>query len=210
LIFPANRIVCNYGKEEGLYLIGARRVDDGYDYSHRYLQVLARYHEFPLVPIHEEKSIESLLPLIATEKGVEGWVIRFPDGFRVKVKTEEYVKLHKLVTNLTPSRIRDMMLVGNATLDDFLSQLPDEVHKEAMRMADDIRTYVDDEEKRLTALYQRLAPLAQDSRKAFALEVMAHHRDDSKYLFTLLDGRGIAHLILKSMELTDIEKEYDV
>lgn len=204
VIYPANRVVVNYGATEGLFLIGARRLD-GYDLPHAELAEIAGRFAFPLVPLEQVAHLAELLPLVASHTGIEGWVVRYPGGLRVKIKTAEYLRLHRLLTNLTPERVREVLLADTGALASFIMELPDEFQREAQALADAILARVAADEARLRAIFAGpLAPAAQESRKAFALAVTAQYQADAKYLFALLDGKAIRPLLLRALDVTTL------
>src|SRR5207249_3478205 len=56
----------------------------------------------------------------------EGFVIRFADGRRVKVKTEWYLQIAKIMSNLTPIAVWEVMRGGKVP-DSYLVQVPEEL-----------------------------------------------------------------------------------
>lgn len=199
IIYPENRIVLDYGDMEALVLIGARRLD-GYDYPHADLAAIATHYGFPLVALEPAASVHDLLPLLAESRGVEGWVVRFPGGLRVKVKTADYLRLHRLRSNLTPGAVRAALLADG--WEAFLVGLPDEFHREVTALAGAMRARVDAEEIRLRAIFAAVqAAVSDPSRKAFAIAVQTHYAAESPYLFALLDGRDVRALILQKLDL---------
>lgn len=59
----------------------------------------------------------------------EGFVIRFASGLRVKVKMEEYKRLHKIITGVTEKDILvDYLMPGN-DLDPLFERVPDEFYR---------------------------------------------------------------------------------
>jgi RNA ligase len=200
IIYPENRIVVNYGALEALVLIGARRLD-GYDYTYPELAGIAARYGFPLVGREPAQRIHDVVPLIETSTGVEGWVVRFPNNLRVKVKTADYFRLHRARFMLSPETVREALVAG--TWDAFMIGLPEEFHRESSAIAAAIRSLVAAEEARLRALFaEARAAVPDDSRKAFALYVQAHHRADGAYLFPLWEGRDIGPLLLRKIDLS--------
>lgn len=55
----------------------------------------------------------------------EGVVVRFKNGFRMKIKGEEYIRLHKIITNLSTIDIWEA-LKNNVDLSVFFEKVPDE------------------------------------------------------------------------------------
>ena len=202
IVYPANRVVLNYGDLEALVLIGARR-HDGADYAYAALAELAARYGFPLAPQTVIAGIHDLLPLIEQSTGIEGWVVRFPNGLRVKVKTADYLRLHHARFQLTPETVRTALLTG--TWEPLLLGLPEEFHPEALALAAAIRRAVAAEEERLQALLAEIrAAVSDETRKAFALYIRAQHLADQGALFALLDGRDIGPLLLRQLDLREI------
>jgi hypothetical protein len=59
-------------------------------------------------------------------KGMEGFVIRFHDGTRVKVKTEWYTTRAKIMSRMTPIALWEAMKDG-LVLKEFLVGIPEEI-----------------------------------------------------------------------------------
>lgn len=205
IIYPQNQIVINYRGEEALYLIGAITLD-GYDYPYAGLQEIAARYGFKLVAKAEFADIPGLLELAVSSSGVEGWVLRYANGMRVKVKTSEYLKLHKLVTNLSPARVRDALL-GN-DLRDLIKELPEEFRQQVETTAAFIESHVASEEARLRQLFAQYQPLAgegRDGRKAFAVAVAQNASPaDLPYMFALLDNKPIRPTLIGKFDLTTV------
>lgn len=123
-IYPENRIVINYGFS-GLFLLAI------YDYkgdevSYDSMQEWAKVAHVPLVPRLPFNSVAELLAnakmLTANE---EGYVLRFSDGTRVKIKGDEYCKLHRVISRITPLAIWEGLSSGDS-MEDIRRQLPEE------------------------------------------------------------------------------------
>ena len=69
-------------------------------------------------------SLEQVLDMAKTATGEEGWVIRFPDGHAVKLKSSWYLRLHRLKDDFeTEKFILDQLINGKT--DDLYSFLND-------------------------------------------------------------------------------------
>lgn len=206
IIYPENRIVLNYGQEQALYLIGSIDTDNGYESNYSDLQDIAKMFNLPVVQRVEGKTVEDLIPLVKTSTGIEGWVLRFPmTNLRVKIKTEEYLRIHRLVTNLTPARVHEVLSdCDDEVWRNFLISLPEEFRPEVLEMANTIITRVYHEENRLIKAFKNIKPLAAESRKTFALAAQQNYKPDMPYLFSLLDGKEIRPLLLKNLDLSTL------
>lgn len=100
IIYPDNRIVISYDFS-GLVLIGAYD-KYGEEYKRYQLEYLSDISNLRLAELFEFKSIDEMVRK-SKELSVneEGWVITFENGYKIKIKGDEYVKYHKIVTNFS-------------------------------------------------------------------------------------------------------------
>lgn len=118
IIYPENRIVVNYGDREELVLLAAIDRETG-------TETLPEIG-FPVVKRYD--GINDLGQLRALEEdNREGFVVRFRSGLRVKAKFAEYVRLHRLITEVSTLTIWEH-LRDNRPLDDLLERVPDEFY----------------------------------------------------------------------------------
>jgi hypothetical protein len=119
IIYPENRIVVDYGKDERLVLLSIINPEgnelaydeiemDGWDIVNRYDGV---------------NDYTKLKEMIAND--AEGYVIRFRNGMRMKIKGDEYVRLHRILTNFSTKDIWELLKNGEP-LEPFLDRVPDE------------------------------------------------------------------------------------
>jgi RNA ligase len=134
IIYPENRIVVDYGKEERLVLLGVmnRRgeefpyeemVDEGWD-------IVMKYKTWG-------EDWETLKKEISKDN--EGYVIRFSGGMRMKIKGDEYVRLHRILTNFSTKDIWEL-LRNNEPLESFLERVPDEFDVWVREVVRDLQT----------------------------------------------------------------------
>jgi RNA ligase len=121
IIYPENRIVCNYGDDEKMVLLGTYFKKNGKESQIDIYRDLG----FDVVTLHKTRgeNWESLKKKISNDN--EGYVIRFSKGMRMKIKGEEYVRLHKILTNFSTKDIWEL-LRNNEPLEPFLERVPDE------------------------------------------------------------------------------------
>lgn len=55
----------------------------------------------------------------------EGFVVRFASGFRVKIKGSEYLRIHRLVSRVTPVALWDLMNEGGS-FEEMRKDIPEE------------------------------------------------------------------------------------
>lgn len=80
----------------------------------------------------ERFSYSSVDELVAVAKKLshqtEGFVVRFENGYRVKIKSDEYVRIHRIVSDITPLGVW-RLLINKQGWDDtlFKQELPEEI-----------------------------------------------------------------------------------
>src|SRR5690349_13252136 len=123
IIYPENRIVLNYGDVDDLILLGARNVDDGAVWAAEDV-LMWKWRKTSTFPY---KTLQEALQA-APRTNAEGYVVYIPElDERVKIKQEDYVALHKIVTGLTKRRVWENMKNG-MSLEDMCEIVPDEWH----------------------------------------------------------------------------------
>jgi len=124
IIYPENRIVVDYGDEEKLVVIGGIHTETGEeipDSSLFWMQDAG----FEVVTTYKTWGEGYDLLKEEISKDREGYVIRFKNGFRMKIKGEEYKRLHKILTNISNRDIWEY-LKDNKPFDELLEKVPDE------------------------------------------------------------------------------------
>ena len=135
IIYPENRIVVSYGGDE-LVLLGAIHTMTGNEVDPDDLRHLPFRQP-------QEWRVESLDDLPKDVPNFEGYVVKFRTGLRVKVKLDEYCRIHRLVCDLTPRRIWENLSEGD-DIDSIIKGAPDELHKELDGLVSDLREQFDD------------------------------------------------------------------
>ena len=123
-IYPANRIVVRY-PVAGLFLLGGYRAD-GSELDYPSLQEVGTRLGWPVARRRAFAAVSELLALAKTlPTSEEGFVVRFANGLRLKVKGDEYCRVHRLVTGLSPLSMWEALQAGD-DLDAVRRQLPEE------------------------------------------------------------------------------------
>jgi RNA ligase len=111
LVGPSNKVVVKYPEDECRLL--SAYAADGREFTRKELESLD-FGGMKLVEVLAKASVSDLLA-IASELPLdkEGFVLRFPDGTRLKIKGGEYRRMHALISNLTPLAVWETMLEGD-------------------------------------------------------------------------------------------------
>lgn len=195
IIYPANRIVVDYGNFEGLALIGAIDRFTGRDLYYQELKVLADQYGFMQPQFHTFETIEDVLRLAAEiDANREGWVLRFAGDERFKVKGDAYKLAHKLLTGISFKRVLEAIAGG--VYEQMIGSVPDEFLTTIKAYKAEIDETVQQVQMQVHEAWLDGSELTD--RKQFALWVMKEHKDLSAYLFACYDKRSILPLIYKN------------
>jgi RNA ligase len=157
------------------------------------MYALGLRYRFVVPQVYSFNNVRDLIEATGTLPATaEGWVVKFSDGQRFKFKGDEYVEIHRLVTNATFRRV--LSSVANGTYDVMVSNVPDEFLIQVKAWRDEIEETVVSL-IRDTAMAFAIAP--KSTRKEFALWAKEHHPELMPYLFVMLDRKEIRPLILK-------------
>ena len=135
IIFPQNMIVVNYGGESRLVLLGVIKTDTGEETS---WDDLPTFDGWELVKRYDGISDYTTLKGMV-KNNQEGFVVRFSNGDRVKIKGEEYLRLHRIMTNLSTTAIWEVLSNGGdilSTLTDVPDEFYDKIHQYSKELMD--------------------------------------------------------------------------
>ena len=174
--------------EPGLYFLGATHTPTRKDLNPT--MFYGSWNGF--FPQLYKNSVDELLQQSNEIEGTEGWVVRYSNGLRLKIKTVWYLKLFRLISKLDTT-VKLRILTGD-TLDDLLVDVPEELQEEVQNIYNEIYTKVD---HRYTLIKDRFNLIGKcKDRKTFAQRVQ--NESDKSYLFKLLDGKDIKQDLLQA------------
>jgi RNA ligase len=126
IIYPENRIVVNYGDVEKLVLLGAIEVGSGVEVSRHTLEYFAAEIGSDIAKSYDGiKDYSTLKKMVKDNE--EGFIIRFSNGDKMKIKGEEYLRLHKIMTNVSTTAVWEV-LSSDGNFDELLKDVPDEFY----------------------------------------------------------------------------------
>lgn len=188
ILYPANRIVCDYGDRRELVFLDAinnATGEGGYSYP-EWIWECVRHHG--MVPLAD---------LVADERpNCEGYVVSFDSGTRIKIKHAEYVRLHKLITGVNARRIWEILKDGG-DLDSMLKGIPDELFQWIDSTVAALRDEYKAQAGSAKALFKGRPPAAD--RRATA-EYFQRSGGNTAVLFRMLDGKPYDDLIWKAIK----------
>lgn len=186
IIYPSNRIVVKYDDTD-LYLLATIDPETGFD-------VEADTLGFKTPRMFDGKTVDDLLS--HSEQNFEGFVIKYDSGLRLKVKLDEYIRLHRIVTGVNTKNIWEALMRGDP-IDEWLDKVPDEFY-----------TWVKAQVGAFNAAYLALETKAQEAydkykhldRKEFAIEIMNNHKDISHFAFNMYTNKPNNEAIWKALK----------
>jgi len=133
IIIHENRIVINYSFE-GLVLLSAYSTETGEEYTPQQLDRVAAECRGFKRPLYYSQPFKELLTVAESlPANQEGFVVRFSDGTRVKIKGAEYCRIHRLISDVTPLGVwRSMMACDD--LSKIRLKLPEEYRNDYDRI----------------------------------------------------------------------------
>ena len=137
IIHPETRVYLDYHGESCFIIIGAFDRQTLEDYSHPQLQQLSEWFGVPVAQLWQGKSLKALIELMQdrTIENQEGFVVKFSNGLRVKLKFQTYIG--KMVADkLSYTYLMNRMIKGN--LERMLETLPEEIYGTALNMLGEI------------------------------------------------------------------------
>lgn len=192
IVYPLNKIVVKYDYS-GLVLLGI--IDkSGLEYAADQLEKEASYLETRCAKLYNFNDMNSILKKAETlDLSEEGYVIRFKSGIRLKIKGDEYVRIHKLISKVTPLAIWEAMINGD-DLEELKKEMPEEMTK-------DISTIEAIFNKKLAAFVVEVETLYGNTKEKTDKELglyMSQHpeafagvefRTSKSYIFLMREGR---------------------
>jgi len=196
IIYPENRIVCNYGNEESLIVLSMISNASGKELDYSGLLLISEETKMPVVKrydgINDYKTLKSLI-----SKEREGYVVRFRNGFRVKIKGDEYVRLHRILTGFSNVDIWEY-LKDDKNLDELLDRVPDEFDSWVRNTIKDIKK----EYEKLDNEYKWIFKILMRSPKSESKKGFAEHAKNYKHsgiLFKMFEDKEYSHYIWKQI-----------
>ena len=191
-----NRIVLDY-PEDRLVLTAIRNNHNGAYIEHDALVNIAGRYGIDVVKAWSSEQVQkmgTLLDIIRQQEDMEGVVIRFYDGHMVKVKSDWYVKIHKVKSLL--GNERDVVaLVLNNQLDDLIPVLPMEDIEKINLFAGQLLLRID---WWAHALVTDMEIARRNDRKTFALAYAQNYNSMVRgIMFKLWDEKVDYHLTYK-------------
>lgn len=145
--------VVKYKKEqEGLYLIGMRDINTGVELPYDTIMNIANEHNIPTTKVFNKTLDQVMIELDdKSSDEAEGFVINI-DGYKVKVKYNDYVHIHKALSKLSSINLI-IRSIADGQYDDLLSKLPFAYHDDVKKVASIVFDYIRKTENTINEYY---------------------------------------------------------
>jgi len=189
IIYPENRVVVDYCGMEDLVLLAVIITETG-------VELPLKDIGFPVVKRYDGFSQFDEL-LANQDSSREGFVVRFESGQRVKIKFDEYKRLHKLLTGVSPKAIWEVLKSGS-DISKVIERVPDEFFKWVRETENDLRgafASIESEarsEMRYVGTRKELAEHFKTCRYPAVMFNMLDNRDYSETIWKLIKPSGKA------------------
>lgn len=183
IIYPENQIVIRYNEDKMVLLaimdpVEMQEVDPRSVNIPIHFDVVKHFKDLSLSDIITDMSRPDYC-------SSEGFVVIYDDVFgefiRVKFKYDEYVKLHRIVSDFKPESIIEL-LREKGNIDELIGSLPDEFKGEIEFIA---KTANFRKEQTLKALIAAFLSIATEDKKTFALENIKKYDEYKAILFEM-------------------------
>jgi RNA ligase len=178
--------VCDYGDDESLVVLSMINNASGKELDYNSLKLITDKTKMPLVKQYDGISdYESLKKNIKNNQ--EGYVIKFSNGSMCKIKGEEYVRLHRILTGFSNVNIWEYLKDGK-DLNELLDRVPDEFDMWIKETVKDLIFRFENIKKEYTWIYEHIMRVKNSTdRKVFA--EYANRYKHSSILFKMFDNK---------------------
>ena len=189
IIYPSNRIVVDYGSVQRLVLLAAVQTQTGVELDHTSVDWVDRAETYPATTLPEWlKSIDETESELNNH---EGFILKWPNGFRLKYKLADYVRLHRIITRIQAKDIW-ACLSEHQDLAQFLDSVPDEFYNWVKDTKLALETQYQAIETQCQSVFQDLgdrrqtALYFQTQKYPGVLFLMLDHRDYEQVIWKLI------------------------
>ena len=190
IIYPENRIVLDYGDREDIILLGiynriTLQEEELKDYGFPYLKPSQ----------YDGMNFKQLKDL--NMQNHEGFVIKFNSGKRIKIKFEDYVQLHGIITEFSNKKVWEMLRDGK-DINELIEIVPDEFFEKVKSVKEDLEKQFNNIKNKAIKISEEVKSFKE--RKEIALHLSKNHKDVMSIVFGILDNKKIDEHIWRMIQ----------
>lgn len=222
IIHPQNRIVCDYGDEKKMVLLGGYHTGSKEVVHDSILNGIALAFNFQRPNTYKFNSLKEVFQKIQKMPWTEeGYVVQLENGERVKFKSVEYLRVSSILSNLTPLTLWRNMENG-LVKKDFLMTLPEEFRSEVDKLSKYLENLYCDTESEIFDQYGKYRVKVENSlikegkdvvenfKAAFGKLIQKEKPKHWKAFFPILLDRSIDEYVMKYIRPKGNETEGDL
>lgn len=194
-VYPENRICVDYGNLEDLIALahidtrtGKDIAADIFDFGWEGLAATS------LVVGDIHKTVEWMKE--DPKENLEGYVFTWSDGTRIKIKYDEYVRLHSIIYSYSKRRVWECLSKGGDFME-LIDNVPDEFYNVVKTDVSDLNNEYETIKNTAISEFNRIKTIYMD-KKDFALAVKDHEL--KAILFKMWDDKVYADTIWKMIK----------
>jgi RNA ligase len=177
-VYPENKIVVHYDEPALVMLAGYH--PDGGELSYAEVQASAQVMGWRAAERYQFNSIAEMMQNVAgLPRDQEGYVLRFENGLRIKLKGSEYRRIHALISNVTPLAVWELLSNGD-DVEAIRRDLPEEFWTDFDDIVAILKGGFDD---RITKVKEVCEPLAGQTDKEVGLQLASFPAEARPYIF---------------------------
>lgn len=185
-------MIVDYGARAECVLLAVRNTITGEEVCHESEAInlnlsFAQEYEGTL------ESAVAEMPIMGVDDS-EGFVCKYSNGLRIKLKSDEYKRLHRLLKGLSPKRILTTLIErGDEGITDILEGVPDETFSRVHRI--------------ISQIHEDQARTIHEARKVYDIAIKLPTRQEqaevinispySGIVFAMIDGKDCSAMALK-------------
>lgn len=200
IIYDENRIVVKYSFED-IILLGMIHTESGVEIDihngpMRFINLISNIG-LPVVKKYDGiKDFNLLKGMVGDNQ--EGFVVKFSNGDRMKIKSSDYVRLHRLISMISTKSIWEILSSGES-IDKVLKDVPDEVYPQ-------IREYHNELLSEFKKIQFKCFSLLSDyegnliNKKEFALWVKEQDKELHTLLFNMYNNKNYGEYLWRKLK----------
>lgn len=192
IIYPKNKIIVDYKNRAELVLLAVRNNNTGYEIDYvKEAEELGLSYVKEFSSLDGNDKINDALNYLKKCKGTEqeGFVCRYSSGLRVKIKSADYMMLHRLLVGLSSKGVWEI-LRNKGSIEDILDKMPDEFYNWVKKVENQVVTEKENIMNRAESIVKEAKKL---NSRAAQSEYIRKCTEDSENVrgvaFFLLDNR---------------------
>ncbi len=177
-IYPENRIVVRY--DESALVMLAGYAPDGRELDYDIVKHASANLGWRAAERYRFDNVVAMMEHIAAlPRDNEGYVLRFSDGLRIKLKGAEYRRIHALISRVTPLAVWEMLFAG-----EDLASIRKDVPEEFWTDFDQILAILTTQfERKVEAVKQVVATANDLSDKEIGLKLNSYPEEVRSFIF---------------------------